>query len=105
MEALTLWVTSDGIKPVFLRGLVRSEAVGISAELDGISDRPESFYLLDPNKSIRVHASTPQLKIGAYLFTAHAEFARFSNGFNNGIGTSDSEPVTATLSAISRNSR
>jgi hypothetical protein len=109
-EALTLWLTSDGIKNQYLRGvgsgpLIKFEIVETSAELDGRSDEPKSFLALAPNKSIRVHASTPQLKAGTYSFTAHAELGLMSNGTNKGIGTADSEPVTTTLSTISPTSR
>jgi hypothetical protein len=108
-EALTLWLTSDGIKDQYLYTgsgrVIKFETVQISAEMDGRSDEPKSFLALAPSKSIRVHASSPQLKAGTHSFTAHAEFGRFSNGSGEAIGTADSEPVTATLSAPSPTSR
>lgn len=102
MQALTLWLTSDGIKEQYLRGEgsgppIKFEIVEISAELDGRSDKPKSYLTLAPNKSIRVHASTPQLRAGTHSFTAHAELGLMSNGTNEGIGTADSEAVTTTL--------
>jgi hypothetical protein len=96
MEALTLWLTSDGIKDYYLTGL-KIEMVAISAELDGHSDDQKSFYALAPNKSIRVHASSPQLIAGAHTFTAHAEFAHITNT-TEVIGTADSDAVTTMLS-------
>ena len=110
MEALALWLTSDGIKDQYLRGEgsgppIKFEIVEISAELDGRIDEPKSFLTLAPNKSIRVHASTPQLKAGTHSFTAHAELGLMSNGTNEGLGTADSEPVTTTLSTTSPTSR
>jgi hypothetical protein len=98
------WLTSDGIKDQYLYAgsgrVIKFEIVEISAELDGRSDEPKSFLALAPSKSIRVHASSPQLKAGTYSFTAHAELGRMSNGTAEGIGTADSEAVTTTLSTI-----
>jgi hypothetical protein len=109
MESLVLWVTSDGIKDYFFGDgktgpLVKIEAVGISAELDGHSDNPKSFYSLGPNKSIFVHASLPELIPGIHTFTAHAELGHITNT-NDVIGTADSEAVTATVSAPKPTSR
>jgi hypothetical protein len=120
-EQLTLWVTSDAIKDQYLGEtgsgrlvLVKMKGVvSISAELDGTSDDPRSLYVLPPNKSIRVHASSPQLKSGTHSLTAHAELlrvSRVSNGSSEvitseGIGTADSDVVTTRLSTPSPTSR
>jgi len=85
--------------------LFNIEIVPINAELDGSSGDPTSFYVLAPKKSIRVHASSPQLDAGTHSFVAHAELARVSNGSTEVIGTADSEVVTTTLSATSPISR
>jgi hypothetical protein len=108
-EALTLWVTSDGVKEQYFKDatsgrLVKIEMVGISAELDGSSDDLTSFTVLAPNQSIRVHASSPQLKAGTDSFTAHAELAHITTK-TDVIGTADSVAVTANLSATGSNSR
>lgn len=110
-EALTLWVTSDAFKDQYLRDATSGrlvkilDLVGISAELDGISDDPTSFNVLTPNKSIRVHASLGQLKIGMHSFTAHAELARFRNGGTEVIGTADSKAITAVINPDPRDNR
>jgi hypothetical protein len=118
-EQLTLWVTSDAIKDQYLREtgsgrLVKIKGVvGIGAELDGTSDDPKSLYLLPPNESIRVHASSPQLKSGTHSFTAHVELLRVSRVSNGSsdvitserIGTADSDPVATRLSTPSRTLR
>jgi len=109
MEALTLWITSDGIKDQYFGDgksgpLVKIEIVGTSAELDGSSDDQKSLYSLAPNKSIRVHAFSPELIAGAHTFTAHAEFAHITNT-TEVIGTADSDVVTTTLSTPSPKSR
>ena len=107
-EALTLWVTSDAFKDQYFRDATSGrlvkimDVVGISAELDGISDDPKSFNVLTPNQSIRVHASLGQLKIGMHSFTAHAELARFPNGGTEVIGTADSKVIVAVISPNSR---
>lgn len=108
-DALTLWVSSDGIKEQYLKDvgsgrLFKVEMVAISAELDGSSDDPKSFNVLAPNKSIRVQTSSPQLKAGTHSFTAHAELAHITN-ITEVIGTADSVTVRTTLSASSPNSR
>ena len=114
MEELNLWVTSDAIKDQYGKDvnsgrLFKIEIVPISAELDGDSDEPKSFYILDPKKSLRVHASSPQLKVGTYSFIAHAELLRTArNGsqlFSDLIGTADSEGVEETITAASPRSR
>jgi hypothetical protein len=96
MEALTLWFTSDGIQDFYFPGGVKIEAVQISAELDDRSDDQKSFFALAPNKSMRVHASSPLLITGTHSFTAHAEFAHITNT-TEVIGTADSDAVTTTL--------
>jgi hypothetical protein len=107
-EALTLWVTSDAFEDQYFRDATSGrrvkimDVVGISAELDGISDDPKSFNVLTPNQSIRVNASLGQLKVGTHSFTAHAELARFPNGGTEVIGTADSK---VTMAVISPNSR
>jgi hypothetical protein len=103
MESLTLWVTSDAIKGIYAREVGSGrlvqlfDIVGISAELDGSSDDSKSFYSLAPNKSIRVHACSPEPMVGTHAFTAHAEFAHVTNT-TEVIGTADSDSVTTTLS-------
>jgi hypothetical protein len=62
-EILTLWFTSDAIKDAYFRDqqtrrLVKTEAVGTSAELYGRANDPKAFHLLLPNETIRVHASS-----------------------------------------------
>jgi len=104
MEALTLWLTSDGIQDFYFPGGVKINAVWLSAELDGRSDDQKSFFALAPNKSMRVHASSPLLITGTHSFTAHAEFAHITNT-TEVIGTADSEAVSTTLSTSSPNSR
>ena len=104
MEALTLWLTSDGVKDFYLTGAIKIESVWISAELDGRSDDQKSFYALAPNKSIRVRASSPPLITGTHSFTAHAEFAHITNT-TEVIGTADSDSVATTLSTPSPTSR
>jgi len=108
-EVLTLWLTSDAIRDQYLkdrkRGLVKIESVPLSAQLYGRDDDPTSFYVLVPNKSIRVHGFSPQLKPGTHSLTAHAELVRLSNGTSNRLGTADSDAVTKTLSTTSPTSR
>jgi hypothetical protein len=102
-EALNLWVTSDAIKDQYLKDsgsgrLVKIEIVGINAELDGSSAETKSLYVLAPNKSLLVHASSPwNLKPGTHSFTAHAELLHVSNGSSERVGTADSRSVTTTL--------
>jgi Carboxypeptidase regulatory-like domain len=107
-EALTLWVTSDAIKDQFFTDaqtgrLVKIAAVPISAELNGSSVDPSSLDVLNPGEYILVHASSPELKQGTHVFTAHAELVQVSNGKSELIGTADSQPATTTLSAASSN--
>jgi hypothetical protein len=101
-QALTLWLTSDGIRDQYFKDiqsgrLIKIEMVSISAELDAASDEPGSFYVLAPSKSIRVHASSPQLKAGNHAFTAHAQLLQVSNGRSELLGTADSEAVEKLL--------
>jgi hypothetical protein len=111
-ESLTLWLTSDAIMGrAFIDrdtgSVIKIEIVEISAELDGGSDDLRSVYILAPNKSIRVRASSPLLKgkAGTYSFTAHAELARISNGTMQVTGTADSKSVITTLSVTRPTSR
>lgn len=110
-EALTLWVTSDAIKNRYVKETgsgrrIKIEAsVGISAELDGSGDDPNSWYVLAPNRSIRVGASSAQLKAGTHTLKAHAELLRISNGSSEGVGTADSHAVTTRLSTRSSKSQ
>jgi hypothetical protein len=108
MEELNLWITSGAIKDQYAKDvnsgrLFKIALVPISAELDGDGNQPRTFYILNPKKSIRVHAPSPQLKVGAYSFTAHAELLRTSvNGSqisSNSIGTAESEVVLERITA------
>lgn len=103
-EALTLWLTSDAINDQYFRDLnsgsfVKMEFVPISAELDETDDKPGSFSILAPNHSVRVHASSPQLKPGRHSFTAHAELLRVLDGHSELIGTADSVVMKKILFA------
>jgi hypothetical protein len=97
---LTLWITSDAIRDeygidstsgrLFKLGLVRTSAV-----LYGSSDDPRTFMVLEPNKSVRVHAdSGVRLHSGSHAFTAHAELlhiiARNSSISSELAGSADS---------------
>ena len=116
-EELILWLTSDAIKNQYGRDIssgrpFKIAIVGISAELDSDNGEPKSFYVLAPNRSIRVHAFSPQLKPGTHSFTAHAELLRIqrlrgalSPVGPELIGTADSDVVKKTLVMASRNSR
>jgi hypothetical protein len=104
MEALTLWLTSDGVQDFYFPGGSKIEAIQTSAELDGQSDDQKSFFALAPNKSVRVHATSPLLIAGTHSFTAHAEFARIT-GTTEVIGTADSNAVTTSLSMPNPTSR
>jgi hypothetical protein len=105
---LTLWLTSDAIKDQYLKDiksgrLVKFEIVGTSAELYGRSNDPQTFHVLAPNETIRVHASSRVgLQPGIHSLTAHAEL---TNGASERPGTADSDAVTKTLSTTSSTSR
>jgi hypothetical protein len=102
-DVLTLWLTSDAIKDVYLKDqqtgrLVKVEIVGTSAELYGDSNDPRTFHVLTPNETIRVHASSRVgLKPGTHSLTGHAELARVPHGTIEVVGTSEAEPVTKAL--------
>ena len=115
-DVMTLWLTSDAIvdryaKDVTSGRLFKVDIVGTSANLYGRSDNPESFCVLAPNKSLRVHAHLGvQLKPGNDSLTAHAELDRLSIRLNDNspahntvdesaelLGTADSESVTEMI--------
>ena len=121
---LTLYLTSDAIKDQYLKDinsgrLVKIEIVGTSAELYGRSDDPQTFHVLAPNETIRVHASSRvALQPGIHSLTAHAELVRASvhlninspthdtvNETSEEVGTADSEAVTKTLSTAAATDR
>ena len=110
MDVLTLFFTADedaigvstfGKKPnVASNGLMGS--YGTSAELYGRPNDPQTYYLLAPNGSILVHASSRMpLRTGMHTFAGHAELSRTS-GDTSGItskliGIVDSIPVKKRL--------
>ena len=101
-DLLTLWLTGDvkDWSPSLQIGRqVKSESVGTSAELYGHSNDPQTFHVLTPNETIRVHASSRVwMKPGSHSLTGHAELARVPHGTIELVGTSDSKSVTKTLS-------
>ena len=107
-DVLTLWFTSDGLKDEYLNDttsgrLVKFEIVPISAELYGRRNDPQTFILVAPNQSVKVHASSRvQLQPGTHKATAHAELlhivVRDSSISSELVGTADSEAVTTTPS-------
>jgi len=103
-DVLTLWLTSDGIKDLYLKDqqtgrLTKVEIVATSAELYGRSNDPRTFHVLTPNETIRVHASSRVgLNPGTHSLTGHAELARVRHGTAEIVGTSEAEPVTKALS-------
>ena len=106
-KILTLWFTSDAIRSYFFKGTYNKiYIVQLSAELYGRDDDPTSFYALAPNKSIRVHTSSPALDPGTYPLTAHAELIRLvlnsAGGSSELVGTADADAVTKTLPTTSR---
>lgn len=107
-DVLTLFFTADedavgislfGKKPnVASNGLMG--LYGTSAELYGRSDDPQSYYLLAPNQSILVHASSRlRLRPGLHSFVAHAELLGIAGGTSRLIGTVDSGTVRQRLQA------
>jgi hypothetical protein len=106
---LNLWITSDAIIDQYFKDIhtgqpVKSSIVGISAELDGQTDDPETFCVLDPGGSLKVHAQAGViLKMGAYSFTAHAELTSNSTGIRRP-ETADSHTIRKTLSIASTTS-
>lgn len=103
-DVLTLWFTSDAIKDAYFKDiksgrLVKIEIIGTSAELYGRVNVSQSFLVVAPNKTIRVHAySRVGLQPGTHSFTAHAELVRLLHGTSELVGTADSEVVTSALS-------
>jgi hypothetical protein len=106
-DILTLWFSSDAIKDQYLIDQqtgrpAKIEMVETSAELCGRSSDPQSFHMLAPNETIRVHALSPQMNPGTHSFTGHAERLRVAHGASELVGTSDAEPATSTLRLTTR---
>ena len=102
-DMLTLWFSSDAIKDQYLIDQqtgrpVKLEMVPINAQLCGRGNDPQTFHVLNPNETIRVHASSPEINPGTHAFTGHAELLRIGHGTSEVAGTADAEPVTKTLS-------
>jgi hypothetical protein len=103
-DVLTLWLTSDAIKDVYLKDqqtgrLVKVEAVETSAELYGCSTDPQTFHVLTPNETIRVRASSRVgLNPGTHSVTGHAELVRVPHQSTEVVGTAEAIPVTIALS-------
>ena len=101
-EILTLWISSDAIKPSYFPDGTKIQAVPTSAELYGRSDVPQSLCRIRSGKAIRVHASSRAgMLAGQHSFTAHAELLLSDGGKSQRAGTADSSAVPATLSAPS----
>jgi hypothetical protein len=104
-SVLTLWLTSDGLRGQTVKDqqtgtVFKSEVVVTSAELYGRSGNSQSFNVLAPGTSMRVHASSRvQLSSGTHSITAHAEVRRISKGNYELVGTADSEAVLKTITA------
>lgn len=104
-SVLTLWLTSDGLRGQFVKdqqtgAVFKAEVVVTSAELYGRSGNSQSFNVLAPGTSMRVHASSRvQLNPGSHSFTAHAEVRRISKGNSELVGIADSEAVRKTITA------
>jgi hypothetical protein len=95
---LTLYVTSDGIEPVYFTSGVRIFLIPTSAELYTDSFNPDTSTGLAPNQSIRVRASSrARFQPGIQTLTGHAELLKLINGSSEQIGTADSEPVQKKL--------
>ena len=95
---LTLYLTSDGIEPVYLTSGVRIFLTPTSAELYTDSFNPNTSTGLAPNQSIRVRASSrARFQPGVQTLTGHAELLKLINGSSEQIGTADSEPVQKKL--------
>jgi hypothetical protein len=106
-DILTLWFSSDAIKDQYLIDQqtgrpVKIEMVETSAELCGRSSDPQSFHMLAPNETIRVHALSPPMNLGTHSFTGHAERLRVAHGASELVGTADAEPATSTLRLMTR---
>lgn len=108
-SVLTLRLTSDAIKDEYFTDTaskhpVKIEMVGTSAELYGSNDDPQTFIVVAPNQSMRVHASSRvRLRPGSLTLTAHTELLHFiernSSRSSEVVGTADSEAVITTISA------
>jgi hypothetical protein len=100
---LTLWITSDAVIDQYIRDLrtgqlFKSSIVGLSAELDGYTSDPKSFCVLNPGKSLTVHAQAGvALKMGTHSFTGHAELSPYLTGIRTP-ETADSHNIRKTLS-------
>jgi hypothetical protein len=71
-----------------------------SAELFGGSGNSQTFCLLAPGKTMRVHASTRfRLTPGIHLFTAHAELVKSVGGASDFPETADSISVHKVFTA------
>jgi len=102
-DILTLWFSSDAIKDQYLIDQqtgrpVKLEMVPINAQLCGRGNDPQTFHVLNPNETIRVHASSPEINPGTHAFTGHAELLRIARRTSEVAGIADAEPVTKTLS-------
>jgi hypothetical protein len=107
LDHLTLYLTSPGspredtylVDPATGKISKMFPIQGTSVEFFGRQDDPRSLYKLEPNRSIRVHASSGgvTLKSGTWAITAHAELLRHANGRSEEIGTADAVPITKTL--------
>jgi hypothetical protein len=105
-DVLTLWFTSDGLKDEYFQDttsgrLVKVEIVPTSAELYGRRNDPQTFILVAPKQSVKVHASSRvQWQPGTHKATAHAELVRGSSILSELVDTADSETVTMSLSTV-----
>jgi hypothetical protein len=110
-DVLTLWFTSDGIQSTYMKDqqtsqLVKFEAVGTSAELNGRSNDPRTFHVLAPNATILVHASSRVgINPGLHSFTGHAELLRVSYGARGSVGvvtlgTAEAVPVQRIVAPL-----
>ena len=107
-DVLTLWFTSDAVKDAYFKDTasgrpVKIEIVPTSAELYSRSNDANSFLLVAPNQSVKVHASSRvQLQPGTHTATAHAELlhlvVRNSSISSEIVGTANSETVRTILS-------
>ena len=107
-DVLTLWFTSDAVKDAYFKDTasgrpVKIEIVPTSAELYSRSNDANSFLLVAPNQSVKVHASSRvQLQPGTHTATAHAELlhlvVRNSSISSEIVGAANSETVRTILS-------
>jgi hypothetical protein len=102
-DVLTLWVSSDAIKDMYLIDQttsrpVKLEMVGTSAVLYGNSSDLRTFHVLALDETIRVHASSgAPFHPGLASLTGHAELLRVAQGRSDLVGTSDGENVMKAL--------